>query len=130
MYRDARPSLEARVRALEDQLDEASDEAERRRAEIAPLAVQLFPLFENLGDTMGPVRGDRGSGLMVLACLAVMSVPALPLAILWRPLRRDLRAARRADRRVKRLQSQLGEAQRDLRQLDGQSSASSPPSTR
>lgn len=116
MYRDARPSVEGQVHRLEGQLAEARDHLGEARDRMAPLALQLFPLFENLENTLQPVDG-WGSRKFVLGCLAVMSLAALPLAIAWRPLRRDIRAARRARSEVKRLENRLDEARRTLRAL-------------
>jgi hypothetical protein len=132
VYRDSRPSVEARICGLETELDEAETESRRRDAAVASLLLQLFPLFEHYDDSTQVLsRRDVFSHAVVSTALAAMSVVALPLAILWRPLRRDRRAARRARQRVEQITAELGEARQTLRALEApQSNPSSPPTNR
>jgi hypothetical protein len=119
MYRDARPSIEARARQLEGEIDNARDELERLEAAVPSFGRQLFPLYHNLDHTLAALgRKDYFSHMLVLGCIGALSLPALPLALLLRPLRGDVRARRAARRRVRRLEGQLEENRRTLLALE------------
>jgi len=122
VYRDSRASVEGRIKSLESELDTADEELEARESELAPLAVQLFPLFHNFDDTVEPITGGAAqrtwATAVVMGCLGLMSIPALPFAIAWRQFRPDVRALRKARAKSRAVRDKLLEARQTLLQLE------------
>ncbi len=112
-FRDPKFSFAARRAVLEEELDGANSELERREDELPSLFFRLFPMLENYSKTAENVN-DAVSHTVLLGLLGTASVVALPLAILWHSQRRDVRALRKAKRRVRKLTQQVDEATRLL----------------
>jgi len=127
MYRDSRSSLAARVEALKTDLTLAQEAVAARERELSPLMCRLFPLFENFSDTTANVRGETARkrlyfclfyGPVIVSILAFLSVVILPLALLWRNRRRDIRALRRATQKTRKISYRLEDAEQTLQELE------------
>lgn len=124
MYRDSRPSVEAKIDTLEVELEVAEQELEVLREQRKPLSLLVFPLFEDFGANIRSLRrrGESAANYLLLAplfCAALLglSVAVLPKALVTIGLRAKRGSIRRSKGRIKSLTHELHGTRKTLLEL-------------